>query len=33
MRKDILIRPEKETEFEYINQLVLDSFSKGTDYS
>lgn len=33
MRQDITIRPEKEAEFKYINQMICESFSKETDYS
>ncbi len=33
MRRDILIRPEREEDYEYINEMILSSFSKGTDYS
>lgn len=33
MRKDITIRRETEKDFEEINELVIGSFTKGTDYS
>ncbi|WMJ22121.1 N-acetyltransferase [Paludicola sp. MB14-C6] len=33
MRNDIKIRPECIRDFDEIDKLVLDSFSKGTDYS
>ncbi|HZJ98668.1 MAG TPA: N-acetyltransferase [Tissierellaceae bacterium] len=33
MRTDIIIRPEVEKDFDEINELVIRSFSEGTDYS
>lgn len=33
MRKDILIRPEKKSDYHNIISLILRSFSEGTDYS
>lgn len=33
MRNDIIIRAEKEDDFEEIDKLVIQSFTKGTDYS
>lgn len=33
MREDITIRMENEKDFEEINKLVIESFTKGTDYS
>ena len=33
MNNNIIIRSEKEKEFEMISHLVKDSFAKGTDYS
>lgn len=33
MRKDIIIRQENEKDFEEINELVIRSFTEGTNYS
>lgn len=33
MRTDISIRPEEEKDFDEIDQMVRDSFTKGTNYS
>lgn len=33
MRDDITIRPEEEKDFNEIDKLVIDSFTKGTNYS
>lgn len=33
MRKDIVIRPEKKSDYHDIISLILRSFSEGTDYS
>ena len=33
MRQDVVIRPERAEEFNQIDQMVCDSFTKGTNYS
>lgn len=33
MRDDIIIRPEKKSDYKYIIPLILRSFAEGTDYS
>lgn len=33
MRRDLSIRPETKKDFDEINELVMRSFSEGTDYS
>lgn len=33
MGKDISIRPETEKDYDEINELVIRSFSEGTNYS
>lgn len=33
MRNDVTIRPEKREDFDEINELVIRSFSEGTNYS